>query len=97
MKSIYLIRDQVSGQYSPLFVEPNDRSAIRQFASFLDNSPVGAADYDLYLLGSLVDDDSSNVCPHIEVGICSEGTLKHIINGLGVNPITTKRLDNNDV
>lgn len=93
MKSVYLIRDNVSGQYSPLFVEPNQKAGQRQFASFLSGIQGSPADYDLYQLGHLVDDDP-DTCPHLLAGSLSENTLRHIINGLALNPAITK--DDND-
>lgn len=48
---IYVIVDSVSGQTSPLFLEPNEDSALRQFKAFLRNSQNSPDDYVLYCVG----------------------------------------------
>lgn len=93
MKTIYIIRDNVSGQYSPLFIESNTKSAQRQFGAFLSGVSGSPADYDLYQLGHLVDDDPES-CPHILAGSLSENTLRHVINGLALNPQIVKESSN---
>lgn len=74
---IYVIRDNVSEQNSPLFLERNDLAAKRQFSAFLDGVPNAAADYDLYFIG---------IFEPQQMLINAEPAAKHIINGSAVPP-----------
>lgn len=48
---IYAIKDRVSGQSTPVFIESNDLSARRQFTHFLKGSQNDPQDYELWYLG----------------------------------------------
>lgn len=50
---IYVIRDEVSKQCSPLFISPNDATARRQFREFLSGLKTSYVDYICYALGEL--------------------------------------------
>jgi len=52
MQLVYVIQDNVSKQSSPLFFAPNEGTAQRQFAQFVDNERMNPRDYDLYEVGS---------------------------------------------
>lgn len=57
-QSIYLIRDMVSNQSSPLFLAPNDKTAEREFVRFLDSEklPTAKEDYELLNIGTFAPD-----------------------------------------
>ncbi|MCL2182853.1 MAG: hypothetical protein FWB85_05215 [Chitinispirillia bacterium] len=79
MKSIYIIRNNVTFQCSPLFVAVTDNAAVREFSNMLSHDAIIPAELDLYRLGSLSASDESPDAP--EIAAC--GT-KHIINGAAV-------------
>lgn len=49
---LYVIKDNVSGQHSPIFLETNDDSAKRQFGVFLSGVQFPPSNYDLWHLGT---------------------------------------------
>lgn len=69
---IYVILDTVSGQTSPLFLAPNDKTAEREFSRFLesDKLPTSKEDYNLLSLGTYSQDDVSII-----------GTAKYTVFG----------------
>lgn len=60
---IYVILDTVSGQTSPLFLAPNDKTAEREFIRFLesDKLPTSKDDYNLVSIGTYDQDEVSIV------------------------------------
>lgn len=61
MRTVYVIRDKVSLQCSPLFLCPNDESAIREFNQFLSNMTISWTDFELYAL-ALFEPDTCELC-----------------------------------
>lgn len=78
---IFIIRDNVSEQNSPLFIERKIDGAKRQFAMFLQGIQVSETDYDLYQVGVL---DPLTMC------ITAEPTPIHVCNGVAVTNIPIK-------
>lgn len=86
MMKIYLILDRVSGQNSPLFLEKNDASAQRQFASFLSQATIASSDYDMYCLGTF--HEMADEClPYIVID--TQQITRHVVNGAVVRPSTS--------
>lgn len=52
MMNVYVIRDEVSQQTTPLFTCPNDPTAVRQFSCFLQEIPTSWRDFALYEIGA---------------------------------------------
>lgn len=75
IRGVYIIQDNVSKQLSPLFLEPNDLSATRQFGGFLGAQTLfDPSNYDLYFIGSFDEDI-----------LAIDGSVKrHVINGAAV-------------
>lgn len=72
---IYVIRDNVSKQLTPLFYESNDGAAIRQFRQFLDGVPFAPDNFDLHFVGIL---EADGVC------IVHSDVPQHVANGASV-------------
>ncbi|MDR2728074.1 MAG: hypothetical protein LBB56_03000 [Chitinispirillales bacterium] len=77
MKTIYLIRDNVSEQCTPLFIEKNVESAKRQLQSFISGSQFNPSSYDLYQVGTF-DSESATITSMEKL---------HIVNGAAVDPL----------
>jgi len=79
---IYVIKDNVSGQTSPLYLAPNDATSKREFNRFLAGElPAPPSEYDLYCVGSF----SSN--PLLVDSGSNTGSVfpYHVINGAAQN------------
>lgn len=80
MKYVYVILDNVSGVYTPLFLERNERAAKRQFAMFLANMQYSPSNFDLYVLAAFCEDSTS----------ITDANRLHIINGAALDePVAT--------
>lgn len=91
LKFIYVIRDNVSRETSPLILAAQDKEATRTFAGFLSNTQISPTDYDLYRLGSF---------DGVELTITETGAAIHVVNGAAVQsapvPVTTDKGDNHE-
>lgn len=79
--TIYTIVDNVSRQHTPLFLSPNEVTARREFARFLQ-ADVSSADFDLWRVGSF--DPETITIPSDSTGNAKE----HIVNGAVLRPST---------
>jgi len=76
MKYVYVIQDNVSCEYSPLFMERNERAAKRQFADFLSRTQYAPSSYDLYIVAAFCEDTIQITDSH----------RLHICNGAALEP-----------
>ena len=56
INQVYVIKDSVSEQCTPLFLAANDVAAKRQFAAFLKDVQYPREDFNLYHVGSFASD-----------------------------------------
>jgi hypothetical protein len=73
-KYVYVILDNVSGQYSPLFLESNSRAAQRQFVAFLRGTQYHPSNYDLYSVAAFCQDSTT----------ITDCDRLHIVNGSAI-------------
>lgn len=71
---ICVIVDNVSGDFSPLFLVPTREAANRQFAVFLGGVQFNAENYDLYSIGSFLSDPPT----------INNSDRTHLANGLSI-------------